>query len=97
MSYYCRESHSKTPEERMKEMVRLWNYDEEWLSFLPKKGTNPLSLEELKDLRDKLPEDRQFCFAMRLGGVVCCDNKHGGLLLLRHGYIPNFESSISVR
>lgn len=97
MSYYCRESHSKTPEERMKEMVRLWNYDAEWLKFIPKKGTNPLSLEELKDMRDQLPANRQFGFAMMSGDTVSCENKHGGLLLMKHGYIPNFESSISVR
>lgn len=96
MSYYGRESHSKTPEERMKEMVRLWNYDVEWLRFIPKEETTPLSLEELKDMRDNLPENRQFGFAMMAGGAVSCENKHGGLLLMRHGYLPVFWSCRSV-
>lgn len=91
MAYYLRENHSKTPEERMKEFVRLWNYKVEWLKFVPKKGVSPLNLDELKDMRDKLPENRRFAFTMTSGNVVSCDNKHGGLLLMKHGYVPKIR------
>lgn len=75
----------------MKEMVRFWDYDAAWLSFVPKEGVSPLSFEELKDMRDQLPENRQFAFAMMSENTVSCENKHGGLFLIRHGYVPNFE------
>lgn len=91
--YYPR-NYSKTPQEHEKELirlkVRLWKYEKQWLEFVPD-GVPPLSFEELKDLRDKLPEAHRFAFA-KIGKTFSCDNRYGGLLLMKHGYIPVFES-----
>ena len=88
MSYYSKENCSKTEAEHLKEIVRVWNYKAEWLSFVPKKGENPLTLDELQDIQSQ--SLHPFCFTKNADNVVSCSNKHGGLLLLRHGYLPRF-------
>lgn len=88
MSYYSRENCSKTAEEHLKEVVRVWNYKAQWLEFVPNDGVPPLSLDDLKDIQ--FHSAHPFCFAKTADNAVSCDNKHGGLLLLKHGYLPSF-------
>ena len=88
------ENRSKSSEDTLKERVVSWNYKRHWLRFVPKDGVTPLTRESLDKKRKELPEYRQFAFAMLSGDVVACENKHGGLLLLKNGYVPDFEATI---
>ena len=64
-----------------------WNYLVLWFPLVPKKGKEPLSEKDLREIKDK--SEYPFLYELR-NDVLYCNNEHGSIAFIDRGYLPPF-------
>lgn len=85
---YIRQNRPRKREDDAKKAACDWDYEKSWFAVVPKKGSEPLTKEQLDAVKAECKYP--FCYELIADNVVLCNNRHGSIALINKGYLPSF-------